>query len=96
MNTGVQLPLGLRYKLRMIRVPVLGRLYIYWNIMYATHNTSKNKYVLKHKSNSILYHSIQKSFAMGEPLCGNILSEENMLDLCIKTMRGWKKRNGII
>ena len=56
MKHGVETLRGLRYKLRMVGVEVLGPTYIYGDNKSVIHNTSKPQSILKKKSNSICYH----------------------------------------
>ena len=56
---------GIRYKLRMTRVLMYGPCYIYGDNMSVIHNTHIPEYTLKKKSNSIYYHTVRESVAMG-------------------------------
>ena len=51
---------GVRYKLKIMGVPISGLSYIYGGIMLFIHNT------LKKKSHYIFYHSVLESVAMRE------------------------------
>ncbi len=46
--------------------------------------------VLKKKCNSVCYHAVRESVAMGEPLITPINSEDNLSDLMTKVTRGGK------
>jgi hypothetical protein len=81
---------GLRYKLRMMGVPVTGPSYIYSNNMSVIHNTQRPESTLKKKNNFICYHAIRKSVAMGESLTGHIKTENNLVDLLTKVTFGSK------
>ena len=47
---------------------------------------------LKKKCNSIYYHAVQESVAMGESLITHIKSEDNLSDLMTKVTHGAKHR----
>jgi hypothetical protein len=68
MKNGMECVRGLWYKLRMMGVPLTGPTYIYGDNMSVVHNTQRPESVLKKKSNSICYHAIRESVAMGESL----------------------------
>jgi hypothetical protein len=92
MKHGMEKLRGLRYKLRMMGVPVNGPSYIYGDNMSVIHNTQRPESTLKKKSNSICYHAVQESVAMGESLTGHIKTEHNLADLLTKVMFGSKRR----
>ena len=71
---------GLRCKLRMMGIPISGPLYIYGDNMSVVHNISRPELVLRKKSNSVCYHTVYESVAMGESLVGHILCKENVAD----------------
>ena len=66
MKQGMEALQGLRYKLRMMGVPISGASFIYGDNMSVIHNTQRPESVLKKKSNSICYHAIREVVAMGE------------------------------
>ena len=96
MNTGLERIRGIRYKLRMMGIEIAGPSYFFGDNMSVIHNTSKPESVLKRKSNSICYHAIRESVAMGETLCGHIRSEDNCADVCTKVISGGRKRDGLV
>jgi hypothetical protein len=55
-------------------------------------NSTRPELTLKKKWNSICYHAVQESFAMGELLFTHINSEENLSGLMTKVTRGNKCR----
>jgi hypothetical protein len=57
---------GLRYKLRIMGVALSGPIVVYGDTMSVVHNTQRHEYVFKKKSNSIHYHAVSESAAMGE------------------------------
>ena len=70
---------AIKYKLRMMGIPMSGPLYVYGDNMLIIHNTSKPESTLKKKCNVIAFHAICKSVAMRESLTGHIRSEDNLL-----------------
>jgi len=87
---------SLRYKLRMMGVPIDGPTYIYGDNMSVIHNTSKPESTLKKKSLSICYHFIREAVAMGECLTGHIPSTENPADIATKLIPGGMKRDYLV
>jgi hypothetical protein len=96
MKVGMETCRGLRYKLRMMGVPISGPTYIYGDNMSVIHNTQRPESVLKKKSNSICYHAIRESVAMGESITAHVRTELNPADLCTKILSGGQKREGTI
>lgn len=95
MKVGFEACRGLRYKLRMMGVPIEEPFFCYGDNMSVIHNTQNPESTLKKKSNSICYHYIRESVAMGEALTAHIRSEYNPADICTKLMPGGEKRNRI-
>ena len=62
---------GLRYKLRMMGVPIEGPTHMYGDYMSTIHNTEHPESQLKKRSNSICYHDVRETVAMGELLTGH-------------------------
>lgn len=93
MKQGMETLRGLRYKLRMMGVPLSGPSFIYGDNMSVIHNTQRPESTLKKKSNSICYHAVRESVAMGESLTGHVRSENNPADIATKVMPGGKKRD---
>jgi hypothetical protein len=87
---------GLRYKLRMMGVTLSGPTFVYGDNMSVVHNTQRPKFVLKKKSNSICYHAVHESAAMGESIIGHVPSVENPADICTNVVPGGQKRNHLI
>ena len=90
MKTGMEELRGLRYKLRMMGVPVSGPSYIYGDNMSVIYNTQRPESTLKKKHNSICYHAIRESVAMGESLTSHIPTQWNLADLLTKILYGMK------
>ena len=79
MMTGIEALCGIRYKLRMMGIPIDGATYIYGDSMSVINNTSKPKSVLKKKNNAVCYHTVRESVAMGESLITYIDGDKNPL-----------------
>ena len=60
--------------------------------MSVIHNSSKPESVLRKKSNSVCYHAVRESVAMGESLVGHIPSKESVADLLTKVLYEHKRR----
>jgi hypothetical protein len=64
--------------------------------MSVAHNTQCPEYVLKKKSNSLCYHMVRESAAMGESIIGHVPSVDNPADICTKVVAGGQERNHLI
>ena len=96
MTEGVERTRGIRYKMRMMGVPLMGATVVYGDNMSVIHNTQHPELTLKKKSNSICYHAVRESVAMGEIITAHLPTELNPADLATKVMAGGQKRNGCI
>jgi hypothetical protein len=96
MKNGMETLRGLRYKLRMMGVPLSGPSFIYGDNMSVIHNTQRPESTLKKKSNSICYHAVRESVAMGESLTGHVSTDMNPADICTKVLSGGQKRDHLI
>jgi hypothetical protein len=93
MKQGMEHLRGLRYKLRMMGVPISGPSYVFGDNMSVINNTSKPESVLKKKNNSICYHAIREAVAMGEMVTTHIPTIYNLADLLTKVLFGHKRRS---
>ncbi len=73
-------------------IPLSGPTYIYGDNKSQVTNSSTPKSTLKKKCNSICYHAICESVAMGETLLTYIRTGENLADFLTKTISGAKCR----
>lgn len=96
MKHGIEALRGLRYKLRMMGVQLSGPSFIYGDNMSVIHNTQRPESVLKKKSNSVCYHAVRESVAMGECLVAHISTHDNPADLCTKIIPGGQKRDHLV
>ena len=66
MKTAMEYIRGLRYKLRMMGIPLAGPAYVYGDNMSVIHNTTSPESTLKKKHNSIAYHFVREGVAREE------------------------------
>ena len=92
LKNGVETMRGLCYKLWMMGVPISGPLLVYGDNMLVIHNTQRPELLLKKKCDSICYHGVRKSIAMGETLTTHVPTLENYADLLTKVLYGQKCR----
>ena len=92
MNQGIDVLRCLRYKLRMMGIPITGPSYIYNDNMSVIYNSSRPEPVLRKKSNSICYRAVHESVEIFESLVGHIPSKENIAEFLTKVMYGEKRR----
>ena len=92
MKQGFDALQGLRYKLRMMDIPISGPSCIYGDNISVVHNTSRPESVLRKKSNSVCHHAVHESVEMGESLVKHIPSKKNVVDLMTKVLCGQKWR----
>ena len=74
-------------------IPLSSPSYIYGYNMSVIHNTYNTESILRMKENSVPYHTVCESVAMGESLVGNVPNKENVADLLKKSFMG--KRGNI-
>ena len=96
LKNGMEAVRGLRYKLRMMGVPILGPTYTFGDNMSVIHNTQRPESTLKKKSNSICYHACREAVAMGEILTTHIPTTLNPADLATKVIAGGIKRDSLL
>jgi hypothetical protein len=92
MRLGIERLCGIRYKLRMMGIPLTGPSYIYGDNKSAITNSTKPESTLNKKNNSICYHAVRESVAMGESLLTHIPTADNWADLLTKVTFGSKRR----
>ncbi len=88
---GIEKLRGLCYKLHMMGIPLSGPSFIYADNKSQVTNLTIPESTLKKKCNSICYHAVQESVAMGESLITHIDSEDNLSDLLTKVTCGGKR-----
>jgi hypothetical protein len=80
----------------MMGVSVSGPSYIFVDNMSVIHNTKWPELTLKKKSNSVCYHAMHESVAIGESLMGHISTHNNPTDICTKLIWGGMKCDHLI
>jgi hypothetical protein len=93
MKNGVEALRGIRYKLRMMGVPLTGASYVYGDNMSVIHNTQRPESTLRKKNLSICYHVVREAVAMGEILTTHIRTDNNLSDFMTKVTFGQKRRH---
>ena len=87
---------GLRYKLRMMGIPVIGPCYIAGDNQSVLANTTEPGSTLKKKSQSIAYHFVREGVARDEWRTAYINTHENEADLLTKQLPFGEKRRGFV
>jgi len=87
---------GLRYKLRMMGIPILGYCHVYGDNQSVLANTSVPESVLKKKSQSIAYHYVREGVARNEWRTAYVNTKDNEADLLTKVMSSGEKRRGFV
>ena len=87
---------GLRYKLRMMGIPVDGPAYIEGDNQSVLANTTIPDSTLKKKSQSIAYHFVREGSARDEWRTTYVNTHENEADLLTKLLPNGEKRKGFV
>ena len=87
---------GLRYKLRMMGIPVEGPTYIYGDNQSVLANTTIPDSTLKKKSQSIAYHYVREGVARDEWRTSYVNTHDNEADLLTKQLPHGEMRNGFV
>ena len=88
MKVATELSEGLRYKLRMMGIPLDGPTHVKADNMSVINNTSKPESVLKKKSNAIAYHYVRERAAMGTIEVTYEPPDTNLADALTKIQSG--------
>ena len=84
---------GLRYKLRMMGIPIDLITYILGDNQSLLCNTSKPHSILKNKSSSIVFHFVREGFAKDEWRTTYINAHSNLDEILTKLLSGGEKRS---
>jgi len=79
---------AMRYKLRMLGVPIDGRSNVFCNNKSVVTNVTIPTSTLKKKHNSIAYHRVREAVAAGILQVAKVHSSENLADLLTKSLPG--------
>ena len=85
-KTAMEYIRGLRYKLRMMGIPLAGPAYVYGDNMSVIHNTKFPESTLKKEHNSIAYHFIREGVTRKECIITYVKSKDNLADILTKTL----------
>ena len=87
---------GLRYKLRMMGIPIIGPCYVQGDNQSVLANTSNPDSMLKKKSQSLCYHFVREGVARDEWRTSYVNTHDNDADLLTKTLPHGVKRRGFV
>lgn len=87
---------GLRYKLRMMGIPVVGPALIYGDNQSVLANATNPDSTLKKKSQSIAYHFVREGTARDEWRTAYVNTNDNEADLLTKQLPSGEKRKGFV
>ena len=87
---------GLRYKLRMMGIPVDGPVYIHGDNQSVLANTTVPESTLKKKSQSICYHFVREGVARDEWRTTYCNTHDNEADLLTKLLPSGAKRETFV
>lgn len=88
LKTATDLVKGLRYKLRMMGIPISGPCHMRVDNQSVVNNSTIPESVLKKKSNSIAYHFVRENVAAGVIKIGYEESSSNLADMLTKIQCG--------
>ena len=87
---------GLRYKLRMMGIPINGPALVRGDNQSVLANTTIPDSTLKKKSQSIAYHFVREGVARDEWRTAYVNTHENPADLLTKLLPAGEKRHGFV
>ena len=87
---------GLRYKLRMLGIPVEGHAYVFGDNQSVLANTTIPESTLKKKMQSICYHFVREGSARGEWRTSYVNTHDNESDLLTKSLPSGDKRRNFV
>jgi hypothetical protein len=94
-KTAVDIIKGLRYKLRMLGVPIEEATHLKMDNMSVVVNTSAPESTLKKKSNAIAYHYVRECVAAGIIQISYETSQTNKADILTKIHTGTERQRQI-
>jgi hypothetical protein len=92
LKTATEKIIALRYKLRMMGVPLEDPTFVRVDNLSVVYNSSVLQSVLKKKSNSIAYHFVRENAAAGVINVAYEPTATNLADICTKMQAGPKPR----
>ena len=88
LKVGMELLIGLRYKIRMMGIPLEGYAHVKVDNMSVVKNSSVPESQLKKKSNSVAYHFVRQAAAADIGRISYEPSETNLADMLTKIQAG--------
>jgi hypothetical protein len=95
LKTGIEIIKGLRYKLRMKGIPLVGHAHVRVGNMSVAKNTSVPESTLKKKSNTIAYHFVWEAVAANIVRIAYEPTGSNKSDILTKFLPGPATRQAI-
>ena len=92
LKAAVEMIKGLRYKVRMMGIPLEEATHVLVDNMSVVYNTTRPESTLKKKSNSISYHYVRESAAAAEIKISHVESSENVSDMLTKLQTGPERK----
>jgi Reverse transcriptase (RNA-dependent DNA polymerase) len=92
MRQAIDMIEGLRYKLRMMGVPIAGSTQVFCDNDAVVKSTTRPESTLKKKHNAINYHRIREAQAAGHINITWVESGHNLADVLTKVLTGEKRR----
>ena len=96
MKSAAEANRGLRYKLRMMGIPIEDPTYTFGDNQSVLNNTTTPESMLKKKSNAICYHFVQECCARGEMIATYINTKHNVADILTKVLPASERRTNLI
>ena len=93
LKAATELVVGLRYKLRMMGVPIDGATNVQVDNQSVVYNTTLPESTLKKKSNAIAYHYVRENVAADTIRIRFCRSEDNLADMLTKIQPGTTRRS---
>ena len=93
LKAATELVVGLRYKLRMMGVPIDGATNVQVDNQSVVYNTTLPESTLKKKSNVIAYHYVRENVAADTIRIRFCRSEDNLADMLTKIQPGTTRRS---
>jgi hypothetical protein len=95
-ETRIQANRGLRYKLRMMGVPIDGSSYEFCDNQSVIANSSRPESLLKKKSNAIAYHAVREACAMKAILICYVKTDDNVADIMTKVLPSGERKDTLV
>jgi len=95
LRIAIEMVEGLRYKLRMMGVPMDGPTSVFCDNESVVKNTTRPESALKKKHNAVAYHKVRESIANGTIRLAKEDGKSNLADILTKLMPGPRLREMI-